>query len=154
MESPATVVDYSGVATRDLANLIRKHVPEGQRESWAVLNSLDMRVIRCVLAEDQQWSSLLRADEICCALGLRIDTELTVIPGGRANAARKMATDELEVAFEFGFIPTITADDIEKRVVELEALRVEVLGAPTQDQIDRASRDRQRQTQRTKPLAA
>jgi hypothetical protein len=109
-----------------------------------------MRTIRCILAEERQWSSLIWADAICMALGLRLDDELVVIPGSRSYASKKMATDELEVAFEFGKLDKITTEDIDRRAAELETLRDEILGTPTQAQVDRASRDCQRQKEKNR----
>lgn len=149
----ADYADYSGVATRDLAALIRKHVPEGNRETWAALHFSGikdgMREIRKILAEERPWKGIIWSDRIHQALGL-LWMEIPIIPSSRANAAKKMAIDELEVAFEFGLLDYITDEDIERRTAELEQLRIDVLGPPTEDQILRAAKDRERQTESKK----
>lgn len=138
--------DYSGVSTAELAKVIKEHAPDYQ--NWAELNDIDPRRIRDIFEEKYNFTGLGFADKVCTALGLRIDDYLTVIPADKRNAGLNMATDELEIASLLWDLPAPTQEQIEARAAELRTLREEVLGPPTEAQIERLRADNERSKER------
>jgi hypothetical protein len=109
--------DYSGVATWEIAQLIEETSTE-EPLVLAMRSGIGQRWIYRILYREVPWTNLDIADKVCMALGANVSKDLTVIPAGYANSARKMAEDEF-----FAKEVEATPSEIIKRAQEYKFLR-------------------------------
>jgi len=138
--------EYSGVSTRQLGDIFRRHFPdESQLGQFADEVGIDARELkRIVYQQTYQWVGLDKADRILLALGLNISHlvslgEITVVPTRHKRAALLMAEDEFWARGE-----TPTGSELAERADELLKLRGWVLGPKTELQEEVAEGDRMR----------
>jgi len=127
--------DYTGVATRDLAALIEKHLPTHEDFNLIDFASLcgykSIDQINRIRRQERQWVGIDHADRICDGFNLILSHELTVIPAAGRSAAVRMAKDSYT---DIDGKLWADLDTLAEVADELEYLRYEVLGDPTPEQ--------------------
>lgn len=126
------------------------HKSRDDVSAWAKARGADPKVVSRVMSEELVFTGIGLVDRIGMQIGRNLFPLLTVVPSRQRGASRKMATDclwmeyvvrnnlpleleamaEANAAVEEAVKSKAGQQWIEVKMVELEALRDEVLGTP------------------------
>lgn len=148
--------DYSGVATRDLAEFLmdrginpldedrelRDDLLRRLGPSWAKEMGDRNRKLTRIERREYQFTGLGDADQICFAFGVNVSRTFEIIPRpGMVTAALKMAEDQYKDENEQ---VTVDSKTLFARAEELRVLGATQLGARTPEQERKLAQDRAR----------